>query len=38
VRHWFATHAGKVRGGIGRTLQGAHTATTVRLDGPDPVD
>jgi hypothetical protein len=37
VRQWFATHADKIRGGIGSKLQGAHTATTVRLDGPDPL-
>ena len=28
---WFADHADKIRGGS--KLQGAHTATTVRLDG-----
>jgi hypothetical protein len=28
---WFADHADKIRGG--NKLQGAHTATTVRLDG-----
>jgi hypothetical protein len=30
VNKWFADHADKVRGGS--KLQGAHTATTVRLD------
>jgi hypothetical protein len=33
---WFMDHAGKIRGG--NKLQGAHTATTVRLDmGDEPV-
>jgi hypothetical protein len=36
VRQWFATHADKIRS-TGSKLQGTHTATTVRLDGPDPV-
>jgi hypothetical protein len=32
---WFADHADKIRGGS--KLQGAHTATTVRLDGGEPI-
>jgi hypothetical protein len=32
---WLADHAGKLRGG--RKLQGPETATTVRLDGAEPV-
>jgi hypothetical protein len=32
---WFAAHAGKIRGG--RKLQAPETATTVRLDGGEPV-
>jgi hypothetical protein len=36
VGAWMAEHADKIRGG--NKLQGAHTATTVRLDqGDDPV-
>jgi hypothetical protein len=35
VEEWFATHAGKIRGG--RKLQSPETATTVRLGGGDPV-
>lgn len=35
VNQWFADHAGKVRGGS--KLQHPATATTVRLDGPEPV-
>jgi hypothetical protein len=35
VEEWFATHAGKIRGG--RKLQSPETATTVRLDGAEPV-
>ena len=35
VGEWFADHAGKLRGG--RKLQGPETATTVRLDGGEPV-
>ncbi|TMR91630.1 YciI family protein [Nonomuraea basaltis] len=31
VERWFADHAGKMR--AGSKLQGAHTATTVRLQG-----
>ena len=35
VGKWFADHGDKiVRHG---KLQGAHTATTVRLDGPEPI-
>jgi len=36
VRQWFADHADKFRSGNNK-LQPAHTATTVRLDGPEPV-
>jgi hypothetical protein len=32
---WFADHAGKIRGG--RKLRPPETATTVRLDGGEPV-
>jgi hypothetical protein len=32
---WFANHAGTIRGG--RKLQAPETATTVRLDGAEPV-
>jgi hypothetical protein len=32
---WFADHAGKLRGGS--KLQAPETATTVRLDGAEPV-
>ncbi|NED97734.1 hypothetical protein G1H11_20760 [Phytoactinopolyspora alkaliphila] len=35
VNEWFAEHAGKIRGGS--KLQPADTATTVRLEGGDPV-
>lgn len=35
VDAWVAEHRGVIRGGS--KLQGAHTATTVRLDGPEPV-
>jgi hypothetical protein len=35
VDQWFADHAGTIRGGS--KLQPAHTATTVRLEGGDPV-
>ena len=35
VEEWFADHAGKLRGG--RKLQAPETATTVRLDGGEPV-
>jgi hypothetical protein len=35
VDEWFATHADKIRGG--RKLQAPETATTVRLDGGEPV-
>jgi hypothetical protein len=35
VTEWYATHAGKIRGG--RKLQPPETATTVRLDRGDPV-
>ena len=35
VAEWFATHAGKMRGG--NKLQSPETATTVRLDRGDPV-
>jgi hypothetical protein len=35
VKEWFATHAGKLRGG--RKLRAPETATTVRLDGGEPV-
>lgn len=35
VDQWLAEHAGRIRGGS--KLQAAHTATTVRLEGGDPV-
>jgi hypothetical protein len=35
VNEWFANHAGKIRGG--RKLQAPETATTVRLEGGEPV-
>jgi hypothetical protein len=35
VTEWYATHAGKIRGG--RKLQPPETATTVRLDRGEPV-
>jgi hypothetical protein len=35
VEEWFANHAGKLRGGS--KLQAPETATTVRLDGGEPV-
>jgi hypothetical protein len=35
VTEWYATHAGKIRGG--RKLQPPETATTVRLDRGAPV-
>jgi len=35
VNQWFADHADKIRGGS--KLQHPATATTVRLDGPEPV-
>jgi hypothetical protein len=35
VNEWFATHADKIRGG--RKSQAPETATTVRLDGGEPV-
>jgi len=35
VHQWFADHADKIRGGA--KLQHPETATTVRLDGPEPV-
>jgi hypothetical protein len=35
VEEWFATHASKLRGGS--KLQSPETATTVRLDGAEPV-
>lgn len=35
VQEWTATHADKLRGG--NKLQGAETATTVRLDRGEPV-
>jgi hypothetical protein len=35
VVEWFAYHAGKLRGGS--KLQAPETATTVRLDGGEPV-
>ncbi|MBB5791323.1 YciI family protein [Jiangella mangrovi] len=35
VDAWVAEHRGVIRGG--NKLQDAHTATTVRLDGPEPV-
>ena len=35
VNEWFATHADKLRGGS--KLQSPETATTVRLDGGEPV-
>jgi hypothetical protein len=36
VRQWFADHADKFRSGNNK-LQPAHTATTVRLDVPEPI-
>jgi hypothetical protein len=36
VYQWFAEHASKITN-RGAKLQGAESATTVRLDGPDPV-
>ncbi|MQA87420.1 MAG: hypothetical protein GEV03_23030 [Streptosporangiales bacterium] len=35
VHQWFAEHADKIRGGS--KLQSPETATTVRLEGGDPV-
>lgn len=35
VNQWFAEHAGKIR--TRTKLQPEHTATTVRLDGGEPV-
>nr|WP_156003019.1 YciI family protein [Streptomonospora sp. PA3] len=35
VNQWFADNAGRIRGGS--KLQEADTATTVRLDGGEPV-
>ncbi|WP_026876040.1 YciI family protein [Jiangella gansuensis] len=35
VNAWMAEHAGVIRGGS--KLQGPHTATTVRLDAPEPI-
>ena len=35
VEEWFATHASKLRGGS--KLRAPETATTVRLDGAEPV-
>jgi hypothetical protein len=35
VEEWFADHAGTLRGG--RKLQAPETATTVRLEGGEPV-
>jgi hypothetical protein len=35
VHEWYANHAGVIRGG--RKLQAPETATTVRLDGAEPV-
>jgi hypothetical protein len=35
VTEWFAAHAGKIRGGA--KLRSPETATTVRLDGGEPV-
>jgi hypothetical protein len=35
ARQWFADNARVIRGGS--KLQGPHTATTVRLDGGEPV-
>jgi hypothetical protein len=35
VEEWFASHAGKLRGGS--KLRPPETATTVRLDGAEPV-
>jgi hypothetical protein len=35
VNEWFADHAGKIRDG--RKLQAPETATTVRLEGDEPV-
>jgi hypothetical protein len=36
VRQWFADHADKFRSSNNK-LQPPHTASTVRLDGPEPV-
>jgi len=36
VNQWFIDHAAKIRSTTSK-LQGAATATTVRLDGPEPV-
>lgn len=35
VHEWMAEHRQVIRGGS--KLQDAHTATTVRLDGPEPI-
>lgn len=35
VNQWMAEHAAKIRGGS--KLQPPHTATTVRLDAPEPI-
>jgi hypothetical protein len=35
VHEWYANHAGVIRGG--RKLEAPETATTVRLDGGEPV-
>lgn len=35
VEEWMVTHAGKIRGG--NKLQSPETATTVRLEGGEPV-
>lgn len=35
VDAWVAEHRGVIRGGS--KLQATHTATTVRLDGPEPI-
>jgi hypothetical protein len=35
ANEWFATHADKLRGG--QKLQDPESATTVRLEGPEPV-
>nr|WP_205856324.1 YciI family protein [Phytoactinopolyspora endophytica] len=35
VDEWFAAHSDKIRGG--QKLQGPQTATTVRLEGGEPV-
>jgi hypothetical protein len=35
VHEWYADHAGKIRGG--RKLRSPETATTVRLEGGEPV-